>query len=202
MPVVAAGLVLAGTAVAVAGQIKAAKDAAAAQKAQGERDARSAEAQARLSERNALVTEQQAIQEAQAGALDIDTLARQFRRLRGQQVAAVGAGGLELAGSPLDILAETAAEGQLDIERTRFASGERQRVLLDEADQFRFEASELRAGALDAIALSRVRAKVTRQAGTIRAIGTGLSGGGQAAGLLRPSTSTGPTRAQTAQSDI
>jgi len=191
---------VAGTAVAVKGQMDAATAAAQAQEAQGQRDARAAEAQARLSERDVLVFEQEAVQEGQALAIDIDTLTRQFRRLRGQQEVAVGAGGIEFAGSPLDILAETAAEGQFEIERISFESGERQRQLRDEASQSEFEASELRLAGIDAIAVSRSRARETRRAGRSRAIGTGISGFGQVLGAasrfggggITPGATVGP----------
>ncbi len=184
LPIAAIGLAVVGTAVSVGGQLNAARGAALAQTAQGQRDARQAEAQARLSERDALGAEQEALEEAQASAVDIDTLTRQFRRLRGQQIAAVGARGIELQGSPLEVLAETAAEGQFEIEQTRFRSEQTQQALADEAAQSRFEARELRLAGTDAIAVSRARARTTQRAGTLGAIGTGIGGAGRVAGQV------------------
>ena len=103
MPIIAAAVVVVGAAIAIKAQIDAANAQANAMQAQGERNARTAEQQARLAERDAALAERTELEEVQALSADIDTMQRRIRRVEGQQVAAIGARGLEMRGSPLEI---------------------------------------------------------------------------------------------------
>lgn len=119
--------------------------------------ARAAEYNAQVQERNRLVELNQADQEAQ------DKI-RENRRVKGQIRAKYGMSNLELAGSPLDVLYDTAIEQELDVQRIRYAG-------------------EIRAiGRKDEATLYRMEAKAARTAGAISAVSGLLGGFRQAAG--------------------
>lgn len=135
---VALGLI--GTAISAAGAI-----------AQGQQAAAMAEAQAKA-------YEQQARADAQASAYE------QQRERHKQDLAAasaraqVGASGVAFAGSPTEVLAAHAREGQLDIEAIRYSSQLRQNSLQSQA------------------AISRFSGQQAKQASIFKAAGAVVSG--------------------------
>ncbi len=88
---------------------------------QGQATKEQADFNAAIAERNAQISEQEADLARRGAAFEEAQLKRNLAHLRGAQAAAVGASGLSLEGSPLHIMAETAAEAELDALAIRFA---------------------------------------------------------------------------------
>lgn len=118
---------------------------------QGQSQAAAARFNAQVSEQNAQIVRQQAAEEESRAR-------REGRRLLGRQRAAIGASGIQVEGSPLDVLADTAAELELD------ALTVRHRGLLEAL------------GLTQQASLDRARARSARTAGFIGAGASLLSG--------------------------
>lgn len=69
---------------------------------------------AEASKYNARIAQEEAVLTEQAGALDASRQRKQISRLIGTQKALSAGSGIELTGSPLDVMINTAAEGELD----------------------------------------------------------------------------------------
>jgi len=119
---------------------------------QGAATAAAANYQAQVATRNATVARQQATAEA-------DDQRRENRRQLGAIRAAYGGSGIEMAGSPLDVLEDTALEQELDVQRIGYRG-------------------ELRAaGENDKATLSLMEAKNAKKAGQIGAVSSVLKAG-------------------------
>lgn len=139
---------------------------------QAEAQARAAEYNAKIQERNALIADQNrkaAIETADVAASD---QRRDSRRVMAQMRAAYGASGLELAGSPLDVLEDTALEQELGAQRIEFEGRLRAR-----------EGAISMLGMREDANLQRMEAGAARTAGGIAAIGSVV--GGIGTGLTR-----------------
>jgi hypothetical protein len=101
-------------------------------------NAAAAEFNAQVHERNAKIARDQA-------AADAEDTARENRRKIGLIRAQYGASGLDMAGSPLDMLSDTIAEGELDVRRTIYKGAIRATEETDKGNLARMEKkSELR----------------------------------------------------------
>lgn len=69
---------------------------------------------AEASEYNAKIAQEESALTEQAGALDVSRQRQQVSRLIGTQKAITAGSGIELTGSALDVMINTAAEGELD----------------------------------------------------------------------------------------
>lgn len=143
----------------------------AIQSANAQADA--AEYQAQVDERNALIADQNRKHNLRTAEIAAEDKRRQNRRVLASMRAAYGASGIELAGSPLDVLEDTALEQELDVERIRFEGRVKYR-----------EGAIQMLGLRENAALSRSSAKSAKRAGYIKAAGSVLSGVGKAAGSL------------------
>lgn len=88
--------------------------------AQGQAQKRAADYNAAIDERNAVIAGQNrklTIETADIAARDKE---RENRRIIHSISAAYGSSGLELAGSPLDVLQDTAMEQAVDVQRIRY----------------------------------------------------------------------------------
>ena len=74
-----------------------------------------AKTQSQIYQYNAAVSRQKAQLASQAGELRKEQLRRDRRRFTAKQVAAYAAAGVTLSGSPLQVLADTATEYEMDI---------------------------------------------------------------------------------------
>lgn len=116
---------------------------------QGQSQAAAATYNAQVADRNATLARQQADAEG-------DDLARQQRRQMGTLRAAYGAAGIGLAGSPLDVIEDTALEQATDINRVGYTG-------------------ELKAiGMQEKAALYRAEAENAKTSGAINAFGAGI----------------------------
>lgn len=111
---------------------------------QGQAAKEQARFNAAISERNALISEQEAEIARRNAAVEEETLRRRQRLLRGSQRAAAGASGLELEGSPLLLVAEAAAEGEVEVLAIRFAGTVDEQRALSQAAIDRLNADALR----------------------------------------------------------
>ena len=94
-------------------QMQGQQDAAAAQAAQ-------ANYQAQVAENNQITAERLAVDAEQRGEIEVRRHRQQVEQLKGRQVAALAASGVDVAsGSPLDILSDTAGLGALDEQTIR-----------------------------------------------------------------------------------
>lgn len=85
---------------------------------------------------------------------------RQGEKFKAEQRATVGASGVRLEGSPLEVLAETASEIERDALMMRYAGRVQEQKYQMESKQF------------------KTQAKYARKAGTLKAVSTLLSGAG------------------------
>lgn len=107
---------------------------------------RSAEAQARMD--NAKAIEQQALSQDAINRQNLTKRREDFGRMQGEQRASIAASGVsESSGTPLDLLAETAAKIQLDQEEQHYAGEAQRRTLFSEAAQERLGGKLALAGA-------------------------------------------------------
>lgn len=192
---------------AAASQLLGMQTQAALQKQQAEANfkLRSAESSARNN--NADAMEGQALQQDRVNRVNAAKKREEYARMQGQQRANIAASGaVESSGTPLDILAETAAKIQMGQEEDKYASEVTRWTLLSEANQERFGGSLALAGATldrdsdvagaglrDAAAkssyfsdlrgaeITRLTGKAARSAAAWQAGGTILSGASSAA---------------------
>jgi len=173
MPVVIGlGMLIAG-AMQAAGSIKSANAAAQA----AESNAESADNEANQLDRNATLLQAQT-----------DDQVKQFRVMARKQMgtgrSVVGASGIQMDGSALDIMAESAANVEHDAAAIRMQGNEQYQVIQMQAAQRRGYAAALRNGADD-----------TRAGGYLSAGGSILGSVGQAYGTMKDYTpSSGGTK--------
>jgi hypothetical protein len=193
---------------------------AALQKQQAEANfkLRSAEAQARLN--NAQALEDQALSQDAINRANLRKRREDFARMQGEQRAAIAASGVaEATGTPLDLLAETAAKIQQDQEEQHYAGELQRRTLFSEAEQERLGGKLALAGAtLDRDSLvaeaalreaggqasflagkreaeiMRLTGSAAQKASTYQAAGTLLSGIGSAADVYGRSMTKAPKK--------
>lgn len=121
---------------------------AALQKQQAEANfkLRNAEAQARMN--NADAIDSQALAQDRVNRYNQRKRREEFGRMQGQQRAAIAASGVaESSGTPLDLLAETAAKIQQDAEEQHYAGEVQRRTLFAEAAMERLGGKLALAGA-------------------------------------------------------
>lgn len=133
--------------------------------------AQAAEYNAAVQRRNAVIAEQNRKQDVQTAEIDADEKRRDNRRTLSTMRAAYGSSGLELAGSPLDVLQDSATELELGAQRISYEGRVRSR---DSAVQI--------LGLNEQATLDDMNASSARAAGPLNAfgqlasgIGTGLS---------------------------
>lgn len=148
----AVGLI--GTAVSAFGAIQQANAASA-----------SAEYDARVADRDAVVADQNRQLALRTAQIDQEDRRRDNRRTLASIRTQYGASGLEIAGSPLDVLEDTAVEQELDVQRIGFEGRARGR-----------EGALQMLGFAESSTLSRMEASSTSKSGLTRAIGIGASG--------------------------
>lgn len=120
----------------------------------------------KVSERNKITT----LQQADAEAADLES---KNRRTLSSIRAAYGASGLQLTGSTLDVMEDTAIEQQLDVSRVRYKGQLTAIGYDDEASNFAAKAQ-----------LERMKGESALQAGKIKAIGSVVSGVTNAASMF------------------
>jgi len=86
--------------------------------------------------------EQQAQAESQASAFEAQRERRKQELLQANARAQIGASGVAAVGSPTEVLAANAREGQLDIAAIRYGSQLRQNALRTQADISRFSGKQ------------------------------------------------------------
>ena len=129
-------------------QMSAQSQAASAQAAQ-------ANYQAQIAENNRITSERLAADAEQRGEIDVRRHQQQVEQLKGRQVAALAASGVDVAsGSPLDVLADTAGLAALDAQTIRHnaareawqyrVQGNNQQ---NQAEMLRFQADNTSSGA-------------------------------------------------------
>lgn len=136
---------------------------------QAEAQARSAEYNAKVQDRNAIIADQNrqhAIQTADVAAQD---KRRENRRVLASVRAAYGTSGLEMAGSPLDVLEDTALEQELSASRIKYEGTVRAR-----------EGAIQMLGYNEEATLQRMEAQSARAAGGVAAAGALFGGIGNA----------------------
>jgi hypothetical protein len=116
------------------------------QQAKANFELRSAEAQARFN--NADAIEDQAFAQDAINRANLRKRREEFGRMQGEQRAAIAASGVaESSGTPLDLLAETAARIQQDQEEQHYAGEVQRRTLFSEAAMERLGGKLALAGA-------------------------------------------------------
>ncbi len=121
-----------------------------------------------IAERNALLAERQAEEERVAAAAEALRQEREGKALKGRQRALFAKSGVELRGSPLSVIVETAENLEAD----------RLTILREgaiRAGTARAQAGIIRAGGVAA----KARGKAAKRASILTAVGTGLSTAGQ-----------------------
>lgn len=136
---------------------------------QASAESAAAKRQAQIDERNRVLADQDrqlAIRTSQIAAEDQN---RENRRRLADMRAQMGSSGLELAGSPLDLLTDTSIEMALDTRRTEFEGRVRGREGAIEMQNY-----------ADSAAANRTRAKTAKTAGYTSAGAALLTGGAKA----------------------
>lgn len=129
--------------------------------------AASAEYNARIAERDIVVTDQNRKATLEQARLDAEDKRRENKRVMASIRASYGASGVELAGSPLDVLTDTATEQETDARRIEYEGQIRGR-----------EGALQMLGLSESSTLSRAEARNYRRGAPLAALGTGLSGAG------------------------
>lgn len=169
---VAPALMVAAAVVSAAGAMASANAA----KGQAEAQAKAAEYQQQVQMRNQQIADQNRIVALQQGEIDAEDQRRENRRMLSSIRTAYGASGLQMAGSPLDVLEDSAAEGELDAQRKQFEGRVRGREsalqMLEAGDQAVLSGLEASA--------ARARAKSAMTIGYLNAGASLLGGASQA----------------------
>lgn len=131
--------------------------------------AAAAEYNAKISERNSAIVDQNRKQAVETSEIAASDKRRENRRVLASMRAAYGTSGLELAGSPLDVLEDTAVEQELDTQRIRYEGRLRAR-----------EGAIQMLGLREDATLSRMEGKAAKTAGYIGAAGQLVGGVGTA----------------------
>lgn len=124
---------------------------AAGAKASAEATARAAEANAQISEVRAAEAERNRGIALDKAAMEVRDSRVKSRAVMGQVRAAYGASGLAMDGSPLDVIAATAGEQELDVEKILYRGDLEGVALTDQANSFRAQAQVYRMGGQAAI---------------------------------------------------
>ncbi len=167
-------LLAAGTAASAVGAIQSAN----AQAEFAEAQAQAADFNRKVAERNQIIAGQQRQLAIQGAQIDAEDKRRENRRKLASIRNSFGASGIELAGSPLSIVEDSATELELDARRTEYdgqVAGYRSALqimgLQDEANLAGVSAQS-----------ARSRARSARTAGFLNAGGAIAGGGAQTAG--------------------
>lgn len=137
---------------------------------QGMAAQQSAKYNAQVADMNAQLSDRRAKDALERGKLDEQKSRQKAAQIKGQQVAAMAANGVDLNfGSPLDTLVDTAVMGELDALTIRSNT-------YRESYDYQVDATNKRASA----ALSRAQGKNALTAGYLNAGGTLLTGGAKA----------------------
>lgn len=150
-------LTIGGTVLSAVGQISAARAQADA-----------ADYNARVAERDAFVADQNRKASIRQAEVDAEDKRRENRRVLASMRTSYGASGVDLAGSPLDVLYDTALEQETDTRRVEYEGRVRGR-----------EGALQMLGLEEDSTLSRMEARSSRTAGTIAAFGSLASGAGR-----------------------
>jgi hypothetical protein len=164
---------------------------------QGNAAMESARYQSAIQRNNAIMEENRATQERMKGDVEANQKRREIARLIGAQRAGVGASGVEMSGSYLDVLSDSATQGALDVAMIRYNAETRAR-------DYEFSASNLRAQSDLTLAEGRSAKQASRIGAFATLLGTassvsgmwnthGAPGGGKLFGgrLGRSTTVTG-----------
>jgi hypothetical protein len=139
---------------------------------QGNAAMESARYQSAVQRNNAIMEENRATQERMKGDVEANQKRREIARLIGAQRAGVGASGVEMSGSYLDVLSDSATQGALDVAMIRYNAETRAR-------DYEFSASNLRAQS----ELTLAEGRSARQASRIGAFGTLLGTAASVSGM-------------------
>jgi len=161
LPAVAIGLTLVSGVMSAAGAMQ-----------QASAEAQAYKTQAQIAERNRVIADQDRIQAVRTAQIAEEDKARENRRNLASMRAAYGSTGLELAGSPLDVLSDTSVEMALDQQRTGY----------DQYIQNREGAIKM-LGLTEDAAQARAAAKNAMTAGRMKAVSSLLSSAGSAASM-------------------
>lgn len=134
--------------------------------------AQAAEYNAKVQERNAIIADNNRRLNIRQAEVAVEDKRRETRRTLSSIRAAYGNSGLDLAGSPLDVLEDTAIESELDAQRIEFQGRVANR-----------EGAIQVLGLQEDAQLNRMNAKNAKRAGGIAAAGAfigGIGGAGQA----------------------
>lgn len=149
---------------------------AAGSVAQGNAQARAYEAQAKIAQQNARLAELHGEREMERGAREETRFRQQARQFQGTQRAQLAASGVQLGGSALSVLADTAQGIEEDAAMIRFNTLQDKWERDVQAVNFRNEASAMNANAGNARTAGQIGAFSTL-------LGTGLSIAGMTAGF-------------------
>lgn len=131
--------------------------------------AAASEYNAKIADRDAQIADQNRRQALDTAETAVGDQRRDNRRVLATMRAAYGASGLELAGSPLDVLEDTALEQELDVQRISYEGKMRAR-----------EGAVQMLGLKENATISRMEAKNAKKVGVIGAAGSLVSGAGRA----------------------
>jgi hypothetical protein len=130
-------------------------------------NAASSEYNARVADRDRIVADQNRKAILDQTRIDVQDKRRENKRVMASIRASYGASGVELAGSPLDVLTDTANEQETDTQRVDYEGRIRGR-----------EGALQMLGLSESSTLSRMEAKNYKRAGFWGAVGEGLGGAG------------------------
>lgn len=99
-----------------------------------------ADTQKQIMEQNAQVADQEARLASEKGKFDSLQMSRERRKAIGAQVAAFGGSGVDMVGSPLDVIADTYANYERDLQMTGYNTDVAVRSKKSEADIYRWGA--------------------------------------------------------------
>lgn len=131
--------------------------------------AAASEYNAKVSERNQVIADQNRKISVRQAEIDAEEKRRETRRTLSSIRAAYGSSGVELAGSPLDVLEDSAFEGEVDAARIEYEGRIRNR-----------EGAIQMLGLQEQASLDRMNARSARSAGYINAAGAIAGGAGRA----------------------
>ncbi len=102
----------------------------------------SGEKEKKAYEYNALIAEQEASLTKQGAKLNEFRTRKQLKEFVGQQAASYAKSGVELTGSPLDVMQDTVANAELEMSISRFNAEMASRGKISEAEMSRFYGRE------------------------------------------------------------
>ncbi|MGI6076167.1 MAG: virion core protein, T7 gp14 family [Pyramidobacter sp.] len=122
-------------------QYRNAKAQAAALEYQARVSRGQAEAQARIAEQNEGRARNEAEALSRSGAVERQRMRDRIRAIQAQQAAAYGASGLSLAsGTPLDVMVDTAVQGEEDVRQQELNVARRKFALINQAQDYKTNA--------------------------------------------------------------